>query len=186
MLAEPAAKVAAPVTSRAPLSVMAPLVVTLTVPLTVLASSTKALMSLSMTLLPLVIPTEEKSLALLSVMSLAEPAAKVAAPVTSRAPLSVMAPLVVTFRVPLIVLASSIRALMSLSMTFLPLSIPTDEKSLALLSVISLAKPASKVATLPTTRAPLWVMAPLVVTSSVPLMVLASSTRELISVMTTS
>ena len=91
-------------------------------------------------------PTDEKSLATFRVMSLPEPAAKVEAPVTTKPPLLLMVPLVVTSSVPLIVLALRMRALMSLITTFLPLVIPTDAKSLALLRVMSLAEPAEKVA----------------------------------------
>ena len=56
-----------------------------------------------LTSLPLVMLTVLKLFALFKVMSLAAPAAKVVVPATTRAPLSVIAPLVVTFKVPLTV-----------------------------------------------------------------------------------
>ena len=83
LLAAPAASVVTPVTVSAPLWVRAPLVVTPKVPLTVDAARSRALASVSSTLLPLVMPTVLKLFAaLLRVMLLAAPAARVVVPVT--------------------------------------------------------------------------------------------------------
>ena len=124
----------------------------------VLASSTRALMSLMTTLLPLMMPTDAKSLpASLSVMLLLEPAVRVAAPPTIRAPLLVMAPLVVTFSVPVMLLVVSDRALISLMLTLLPLRAPNEAKSFpASVKVMSL--PAAVV--FPAVMVPIWVMEP--------------------------
>ncbi len=79
-------------------------------PLTVEAPRIKALASARLTLLPLVMLTAPVKLlaALLKVMSLAAPAAKVVTPVTASTPLWVMAPEVVTPKVPLMVEAPRI------------------------------------------------------------------------------
>src|SRR5689334_24425708 len=86
-------------------------------------------------------------------MLLAAPAARVVVPATTRAPLSVMAPLVVTVRPPLMVEAPRFRALMSLRVTLLPLTMLTVLKSLALSKVMLLAAPAARVVVQATTRA---------------------------------
>ncbi len=102
LLAAPAARVVVtPVTVSAPLWVSAPLVVTPKVPETVEAARSRALASVSATLLPLVIPTVLKLFAaLFKVMLFAAPAFNVVMPVTVTAPLWVSAPLVVTPKVP--------------------------------------------------------------------------------------
>ncbi len=75
LLAAPAVRVVGPATVRLPLSVRAPLVVTVSPPLIVEAPRSKAFTSFSTTLLPLVMATVLKSLAALSsVMLLAAPA----------------------------------------------------------------------------------------------------------------
>lgn len=86
LLAAPAASVVAPVTLKAPDWVIAPVVLTVKAPLTVLAPKINALLSVILTLLPVVIVTALKSLALFKVILLPEPAAKVVAPVTAKAP----------------------------------------------------------------------------------------------------
>ena len=90
---EPAAVAFTPTAATTPELVMAPPEVTVRLPLIVEAPRAIAPVSLSVTFLPLTTLTAPtKSLALLSVMSLAEPAVRVVVPVTVRAPLSVMAP----------------------------------------------------------------------------------------------
>ena len=99
-MAAPAASVVVAVTARAPLSVMAPVVVTSKVPETVEAASIRALASTRVTLLPLVMATVAKSLVATSrVMSLAAPAASVVVPETVEAALSVTAPVVLRLKV---------------------------------------------------------------------------------------
>src|SRR5438128_531831 len=184
LLAAPAASVVTPVTARAPLWVTAPAVVTPKVPEIVEAPRSRALASVRLTLSPLVTPTVLKSLpALLSVMLLAAPAARVVIPVTFRAPLWVTAPAVVTFRVPDTVEAPKMRALTSRTLTLLPLVTATVLKLLAaLFRVMLLAAPAASVVTPVTARAPLWVTAPAVVTPKVPEIVEAPRSRALASV----
>ena len=75
-------------------------VVTPRVPLTVEAPRIRALVSFRLTLLPLVTATVLKLLALLRVMLLAAPAASVVVPVDGQGAAIVIAPLVVTFKVP--------------------------------------------------------------------------------------
>ncbi len=82
LLAAPAVKMVGPVTVRLPLSVMAPLVVTVSPPLIVEVPRSKAFTSFNTTVLPLVMATVLKSLALSSVMLLAAPAVKMVGPVT--------------------------------------------------------------------------------------------------------
>ena len=65
-------------------------------------------------------------------MLLAAPAVKMVGPVTVRLPLSVIAPLVVTLKAPLMVEAARSKAFTSLSVTVLPLTTLTVLKSLAL------------------------------------------------------
>src|SRR5207344_1988990 len=133
LLAAPAARVVAPTTLTAPLWVKAPAVVTPRVPETVEAPRISALMSFSATLLPLVTATVLKLLALSRVMLLAAPATSVVAPVTTRLPLSVIAPLVVTFKVPETIEAARSRAFASVRLTLSPVVTPTVLKSLAAL-----------------------------------------------------
>ena len=167
VLAAEAVKDVVPVTTSVPVCESGPPVVRARVPVTVEALSTRALVSVSDTLFPLVMPTLLKSLpALVRVMSFATPAASVVVPVTVAAPLWVRAPLVVTLRLPLTVEVPNTRALASVSDTLFPLVIPTVLKLLpALVNVMSFAAPAASVVVPVTVTAPLWVMAPPVVTS---------------------
>ena len=89
LLAAPAVRVVGPATVRLPLSVMAPLVVTVSPPLMVEAPRFRAFTSLRTTVLPLTTLTVLKSLALSRVMLLAAPAVRVVGPATLRLPLSV-------------------------------------------------------------------------------------------------
>ena len=132
LLAAPAVSVVVPATVSGPLSVRAPLVVTVSPPLMVEAPRSKALMSFNTTVLPLVMATVLKSLALSKVMLLAAPAASVVVPATVSGPLSVRAPLVVTVSPPLMVEAPRSRAFTSFNTTVLPLTTLTVLKSLAL------------------------------------------------------
>ena len=171
-----------PVTTRAPVFVTAPPAVTERLPLTVLAARARPPASFNVTLLPLVMPTEEKLLALFSVISFAAPAANVAAPVTSSTPESVIAPPATTLSVPLTVLAPRSIASLSVRTTFCPLVTTTVEKALpALLSVMSLVGPASNVAVPVTDRAPDCEIGPLAVTFSAPVMELAPKAMLLVS-----
>ncbi len=87
LLAAPAVRVVVPVTVRAPDCVRAPLVVTFRVPLTVEAARSRASASARATLLPLVTPTVPKLFpALVRMMSLAGPAARVVVPAAVTAP----------------------------------------------------------------------------------------------------
>src|SRR3990167_6208505 len=113
LLLDPAAKVAAPTTLNASLSVIAPDDVTDNVPEIVEAPKTIAPVSFSVTLLPEVIATVEKLLLLFNVISLLAPAAKVVVPVTAKLPLSVMAPDALTMNVLEIVDAPKSIALIS-------------------------------------------------------------------------
>ena len=164
LLAAPAARVVGPATVRLPLSVIAPLVVTVSPPLMVEAPRSKAFTSLSVTVLPLTMLTVLKSFALFKVMLLAAPAVRVVGPATVRLPLSVRAPLVVTVSPPLMVEAPRSKAFTSLSVTVLPLTTLTVLKSLALFKVMVLAAPAVKMVGPVTVKLPLSVIAPLVVT----------------------
>ena len=192
LLAVPASKVAAPATFSAPESVMAPSLVTSSVPETVDAARSMALLSVSTTSLPETMPTELKSLsALARKMSLAAPAVKVALPVTATAPGPVMAPEVVTSSVPEMVLSASARALMSLTTTLRALVTPSVLKLLAASRVTSPVVPAAKTASPATTSGPLSVMVPvppvaLAVTARLPVMEPALSEMPLVSVMATS
>ena len=113
-LPAPAASVVVPVTTTLPLSVMAPPAVTFRIPLTVEAPKLSASASMSVTLRPEVIATVEKLFPTeSSVISLPAPAARVVVPVTTIFPLSVIAPAVVTFKVPAIVDAPRSSALLS-------------------------------------------------------------------------
>ena len=115
---EPAAVALTPTADTTPELVIAPPEVTVRLPLIVEAPRSMAPVSLSVTFLPLTTLTAlTKSLALLSVMLLAEPAVRVVVPVTARAPLSVMEPFAVTVRLPLIVDALRSIAPVSLSKT---------------------------------------------------------------------
>ena len=118
-------------------------------------------MSAKVTLRPVVIPTDEKSLeALLKVMSLPAPAARVVAPVTAKAPLCVMAPLEVTPYVPVIVDAPKIMALASINDTLAPVTDTAPVKSLEVLVRVT-SWPASDIEVVPVTvKAPDCVMAP--------------------------
>ena len=148
---------------------MAPFVVTFSAPETVEAPRIKALVSFSVTLRPLVIATVLKLLALSKVISLPAPAASVVVPVTARFPLSVSVPAVVTFNVPAIVDVRRSNALLSTNVTLRPDVIPIVLKLFdALFSVISLAAPAARDVVPVTFSAPLWVIAPSVVTPNVP------------------
>src|SRR3990167_2275399 len=161
LLPDPAAKVDAPETVKAPLSVIAPAVVTFNVPDIVDALSANAFASTNVALLPVVIPTDAKSLdASSSVILLPDPAAKVEAPATLNAPLSVIAPAVVTFNVPDMVDALRANAFASTNVTLLPDVIPTLAKSLDALSSVMLILPATKVDEPETVNAPLCVTAP--------------------------
>ena len=183
LLAAPAANVVVPVILKAPDCVMAPVVFTFKVPLTVLPPNTMALVSVTFTLLAeLMLNVLKLLVPVVKVMLLPEPAVRVVAPVTAKAPDCVMAPLVLTPKVPLTVLAANIKALASVRLTLLPVVMPTELKSLALFKVISLAEPAASVVAPVTVKAPDWVMAPLEVTPKVPLTVLAPKAMALASV----
>ena len=121
--AAPAVSVVVPEITMSPLSVIEPLAVTVRLPLTVEAPRSMAPVSLSDTFRPLTTLTAPpKLLESLSVMSLAEPAVRVVVPATDRLPLSVIEPLAVTARLPLIVEAPKSRPAMVLRVTFLPLT----------------------------------------------------------------
>ena len=164
-LALPAASVVAPVTARAPLCVIAPVVFTPSVPDTVDAPRTTALVSVKLTLLPLVMATVEKLLpAVFNVMSPPEPAASVVTPVTASAPLCVIAPVVFTPSVPDTVDAPRITALLSVKLTLLPLMIATAPmKSLPELFSVTLFKLPAAILVVPLTLSCVlatWVMTP--------------------------
>ena len=146
-LAEPAVRVVVPLTIRQPLSVIEPFAVTARLPLTVEAARSMAPVSLSVTSLPLTTLTAPpKLLAESSVMSLATPAVTLVVPVTLSTPLSVIEPFAVTARLPLIVELPMVIALVSLSVTSLPLVMLTaPPKLLAVFSRMSLAEPAASV-----------------------------------------
>src|SRR3990167_7144978 len=172
LFADPAASVATPVTANAPLSVMAPAVVTSNVPLMVEAANSKALASFNVTLLPVVIPTLEKVFAASSVILFVDPAASVVAPVTANTPLSVIAPLAVTDKSEEIVDAPKSIALVSTNVTLLPDVIATVAKAFdAWSNVILLLDPTANVVVPLTPTAPLSVSAPASVTPNVPVMV---------------
>ena len=186
-LPAPAARVVAPVTLSAPLCVSAPLVVTFRVPEMVEAPRTKAFVSRSVTLFALLTTKVLKLFpAESSVMSFPVPAAAVVVPVTTTFPLSVIAPVVVTFKAPETVDAPRFKALLSTSVTLRPEVIATVEKLFpAESSVISLPAPAARVVVPVTAKLPLSVIAPAVVTFKVPDMVDAPRSKALASVSTT-
>ena len=157
-----------PPTVNAPLWVIAPVVATPRVPLTVDAPRIRALLSVSLTFLPLVMPTVLKLLAdVPKVISFAAPAARVVTPVTVNAPPCVIAPAVATPRVPLTVDAPRIKASASARLTLLPLVMPTAPKLLVeVVRVMLFAAPASRVVTPATVNLPLCVIAPAVITPS--------------------
>ena len=109
-----------------------------------------------MTLLPLVTLMLENTFeALLKVMSLPDPAAKVAAPVTFNALVCVKAPAVVTPRVPATDPTFNTRAFESCNCKLLTLAILTELKLLPeLFKVMLLLAPADRVASPPTETAP--------------------------------
>ena len=130
-----------------------PFVVTLKLPLIVEVAAPKlsALLSSRVTLLPLEITIEVKSLlGLASVISLPAPAVKVVvvpAPFKVKIPLWVMVPAVWSVKLPAAVEAPRIRAFVSRRFITLPLLIISVVKSFpALLRVILFALPAAKVA----------------------------------------
>ena len=150
-------------------------------------------MSLSDTFLPattLTVPP--KTLASSRVMSLAEPALRLVVPVTLRTPLSVIKPLAVTARLPLIAEAPRSMAFASFSDTFLPLRMLTaPPKSLAPSSVMSLADPADRlvVPVISSTCAFLKngaVIAPPAVTARLPVIVELANARGVLSLSATS
>ena len=165
-LADPAVRLVVPVIERLPLSVIEPLEVTVRLPVTVDAARSSAPVSASDTFLPLTTLTAPtKLLASSSVMSLAAPAPRLVVPAIERLPLSVIVPLAVTARLPLIVEAPRSMELVSTSVTFLPLTTLTEPvKSLALSSVMSLPEPAVSSVLPLTDRLPLSVIAPPAVT----------------------
>ncbi len=119
--------------------------VTFNAPLTVEAPRSSALMSASVTLLPLTIETAPaKSFALSSAMLLA-PAAKVVVPGTVRFPLSVMAPPAVTVKLPPAVsvkVGSVIGALSYVRVRFRRLVSPPKAGTVA--AAFTLRKPTSR------------------------------------------
>ena len=162
--------------------VTAPLVVTPKVPETVEAARSRALASVSATLLPLVMPTVLKLLpALLRVMLLAAPAFTVVAPATVSGPLcGHRAVGGRRLRSRETVEAARSRALASVSATLLPLVMPTVLKLFAaLFKVMLFAAPAFTVVAPATVSGPLWVRAPLVVTLKVPLIVEAARSKRI-------
>src|SRR5436853_220743 len=172
LVAAPAARVVGPTTLNAHLWVE--------------ASRINALVSVRVTLLPLVTATVEKLLAPPNVMLFAAPVSRVVTPVTVRAPLWVRAPLVVTPKVPETVEAARFRALASVRATLFPVVMPTVLKSLpTLFNVMLLAAPAARVVAPTTLTAPLWVKAPLVVTPKVPETVEAPRINAFVSVRAT-
>ena len=128
-----------------------------------------------------------KAWLLSSVMSLAEPAARVVVPVTFNLPLSVIAPLAVTARLPEIVEAPKSIALMSLSVKSFAAMIETGPlKSFASSSRMSFALPASSVVVPVTLRAPESVMSPAAVRARLPEIVEAPRSIALMSLSVTS
>ena len=178
-LGRPAQRLVVPVIERLPLSVIAPLAVTASLPLIVEAPRSMAPVSLSVTSFPLLTLTvPPKVLTASSVMSLAPPAVRLVVPVTLRAPLSVIDPLAVTARLPLIAEAPRSMPLVSLIVTFLPLTTLTaPPKLLAAESVMSLAEPAARVVVPGTPRLPLCVIGPLA--STVRLLPIVSDCRTM-------
>ena len=140
--AAPAASVVVELTTTFPESVIAPAAVTESVPLTVEAPRSMALVSLRVTFLPFVITTVAKLSELLSVISFAAPAASVVVELTTTFPESVIAPAAVTESVPLTVEAPRSMALVSLRETLLAETMATVPKLFPPVSVISLAAPA--------------------------------------------
>ena len=154
--------VSPPVPDNEPDCVIAPALSTVNSVETLLAARSNPPSSRTETVAPLVMPTVLKTFdALFSVMLFAAPAASVAAPVTANAPLCVIAPLVVTPKVPLTVDAPRISALLSVSDTLLPVVMITVLKSFdALLNVTLLPAPAATVVVPGTTIAPVKFTAP--------------------------
>ena len=182
-----AMKLAFPATFALPTSVILPASeVSVRLPLILLAPSAKSLASTKITSLPLVTPSEVKLLLLLlSVMSLAAPAAKVAAPVTSSAFGLVIVPLVKTSSVPVTVLAFSTNAFESRTNTLPPVVMPTELKLLPESSSVIEFVPAANVEEPTTTKAPASLMEPLATTFNVPATLLALSTTAFLSRMST-
>ena len=115
-----------PVTVSVPESVIAPEVLTPNVPETVEAPRTRAFASVTVTLFPLVISSELKLLAASSrVISFPDPAASVVAPVMVSVPESVIAPVVLTPKVPETVEAPRTRAFASVIATLFPVVMAT-------------------------------------------------------------
>ena len=186
-LPEPAVRLVEPLTVRLSLSVIAPFAVTVRLPLISTGPMSMPLVSLSVTFLPLVTLTGPPNwFALSSVMSLAEPASSVVIPETKRSPLSVIEPLEVTVRLPLIVDAPRSSAPVSTSDTSLPLTTLTvPPKLLSLSSVMSLAAPALRLVVPETFTAPLSVIVPLAVTTRLPLIVEAPRSMAFVSLSVT-
>ena len=171
-------KLELPVTDTFPLSEMFPPAVIVNPPDTVDAARSMALVSINVTLFPVVIPTVEKLFVAVSkVMLLPLPAASVVVPVTAKAPLSVIAPLEVTLKVPDTVEAAKSMALVSTNVTLFPVVIPNVEKLfVAVSSVMLLPEPAANVVVPVTARAPLSVIAPEAVAVRAPPTVVAPKT----------
>ena len=177
--AAPAARVVAPVTFNVQLCVIAPAVATASVPLTVDAPRIKASASFRLTFLPLVMLTVPKLLVdVPRLMSFAVPAARVVVPVTASAPTWVIVPPATAVRWPLTVLSAltwpSTRALELVRLTLLSEKTRTAPVKLfaAFVNVMSFAPPEVTRFDVPVTlNAPLWVIAPAVVTVRVPLTV---------------
>ena len=186
-LAAPAVRLVVPVIANAPLSVIAPAAVTTRSPLIVDAPKPIAPMSLRVTLSALTIVTSPPKLfALSSVMSLAAPAVRLVVPVIANAPLSVIAPVAVTTRSPLMVDAPKPIAPVSLRVTLSALTIDTSPPKLFnWSSVMSLAAPAVRLVVPVIANAPLSVIAPAAVTTRSPLMVDAPKISAFASVIAT-
>ena len=187
--AAPAARVVEPATLIAPNCVTAPAVVTARLPEIVETPRTIAPELVSATSPPLVIPTNPANVlpASASVMSLAEPAARVVVPLTARVPLCVIAPAVVTDKSPEIVEAPRSISSVSLSVTFRPVVIDTaPPKSLASSRVMALALPAASVVVPMMSRAPESVIVPLAVTARFPEIVEAPRSIAPVSLSVTS
>ena len=151
----PPTALAEPVPTIAPVMLSA-VALTFNAVANVLLPKFKAVESTNVTLLPLVTLMLENSFeVLLKVMSLPDPAANVAAPVTFIALVCVSAPPVVTPKVPATDPTFNARAFASCSCKLLTLAIPTVLKLLPeLFKVILLLAPAESVASPPTETAP--------------------------------